>query len=64
MPYLNIILGNLHYYVDTMFDVLIEYYHMGVENNRIIFYDIEKDEMLYWKALGLDEKGKRLILKK
>lgn len=63
MPYLNIILGNLHYYVDTMFDVLIEYYHMGVENNRIIFYDIEKEEMLYWKVLGLDEKGKKVDIK-
>ncbi len=63
MPYLNIILENLHYYVDTMFDVLIEYYHMGIENNRIIFYDIEKDEMLYWGALGLDEKGKKVDIK-
>lgn len=60
MPYLDIILGNLHYYVDAMFDVLIEYYHMGIENNKIIFYDIEKDEMLYWKNLGLDEKGKKV----
>lgn len=63
MPYLNIILGNLHYYVDTMFDVLIEYYHMGIENNRIIFYDIEKEEMLYWEMLGLDEKGKKVDVK-
>lgn len=63
MPYLNIILGNLHYYIDTMFDVLIEYYHMGVENNRIIFYDIEKEEMLYWETLGLDEKGKKIDIK-
>ncbi len=46
-----------------MFDVLIEYYHMGVENNRIIFYDIEKDEMLYWEALGLDEKGREVDIK-
>lgn len=38
MPYLEIVLGNLHYYVDAMFDVLIEYYHMGIANNRIIFY--------------------------
>ena len=60
MPYLNIILGNLHYYVDAMFDALIEYYHMGIESNRIIFYDIEKEEMLYWKVLGLDEKGKKV----
>ncbi len=42
MPYLEIVLGNLHYYVDAMFDVLIEYYHMGIANNRIIFFDIEK----------------------
>ena len=60
LPYLNIILGNLHYYVDAMFDALIEYYHMGIESNRIIFYDIEKEEMLYWKVLGLDEKGKKV----
>ena len=60
LPYLNIILGNLHYYVDAMFDALIEYYHMGIECNRIIFYDIEKEDMLYWKVLGLDEKGKKV----
>ena len=58
MPYLEIVLGNLHYYVDAMFDVLIEYYHMGIANNRIIFFDIEKEEILYWKNLGLDEIGK------
>lgn len=63
MPYLNIILGNLHYYIDTMFDVLIEYYHMGIGDNRIIFYDIEKEEMLYWKTLGLDDKGKKIDIK-
>ena len=60
MPYLEIVLGNLHYYVDAMFDVLIEYYHMGIANNRIIFFDIEKEEILYWKNLGLDEKGKKV----
>lgn len=63
MPYLDVILGNLHYYVDTMFDVLIEYYHMGIENNKIIFYDIEKEEMNYWRLLGLDEKGKKVNAK-
>lgn len=60
MPYLEIVLGNLHYYVDAMFDVLIEYYHMGIANNGIIFFDIEKEEILYWKNLGLDEKGKKV----
>lgn len=60
MPYLNVILGNLHYYVDSMFDALIEYYHLGVENNRTIFFDIEKEEILYWRELGLDDKGKKV----
>lgn len=37
MPYLNVILGNLHYYVDAMFDILIEYYHLGFEDNHNVF---------------------------
>ena len=36
-------------YVDTMFDVLIEYYHMGIKNNKIIFRNVEKEEMLHWE---------------
>lgn len=63
MPYLNIILGNLHYYVDSMFDVLIEYYHLGIESNRTIFYDIEKEEILYLTELGLDNRGKKVETK-
>lgn len=63
MPYLNIILGNLHYYVDSLFDVLIEYYHLGVQTNKTIFYDIEKNETLYWQLLGLDDKGKNVTAK-
>lgn len=63
MPYLNVVLGNLHYYIDTIFDVLIEHYHLEMQNNRIIFYDIEKEEMLYWEVLGLDEKGKKIEAK-
>ena len=34
MPYLNVILGNLHYYIDAMFDLLIEYYHLEIEHNH------------------------------
>lgn len=60
MPYLYIILGNLHYYVDAMFDVLIEYYHLGIERNQSVFYHIQKEELWYWQMLGLDDKGKKI----
>lgn len=60
MPYLNIILGNLHYYIDAMFDLLIEYYHLGIERNQYIFYDVQKEEMRHLNLLGLDEKGKKV----
>lgn len=61
MPYLNIILGNLHYYIDAMFDLLIEYYHLEIEHNHNIFYHVQKEEMQYWNCLGLDEKGKKIV---
>jgi hypothetical protein len=60
MPYINVILGNLHYYVDAMFDLLIEYYHMGIQQNQYVFYDIQKEEMQYWNTLGLDDMGKKV----
>ncbi len=60
MPYLNIILGNLHYYIDTMFDLLIEYYHLGIKQNQYIFYHVQKTEMMHLNLLGLDEKGKKI----
>lgn len=61
MPYLNIILGNLHYYIDAMFDLLIEYYHLGIKHNQYIFYHIQKTEMMHLNLLGLDEKGKKIV---
>lgn len=60
MPYLNIILGNLHYYIDAMFDLLIEYYHLGIKQNQYIFYHVQKTEMIHLNLLGLDEKGKKI----
>ena len=60
MPYLDIILGNLHYYIDAMFDLLIEYYHLGIKKNQYIFYHVQKEEVRYWNILGLDEKGKKI----
>lgn len=64
MPYLNIILGNLHYYIDAMFDILIEYYHLGIKRNQYVFYLVQKEEIMHWNLMGLDEKGKKLIHKK
>ncbi len=61
MPYLNIILGNLHYYIDAMFDLLIEYYHLKIKHNQTIFYHVQKEEMQYWNCLGLDDKGKKIV---
>lgn len=60
MPYLHVILGNLHYYLDAMFDVLIEYYHLGIDRNQSIFFHIQKEELRYWNILGLDDKGKKI----
>lgn len=60
MPYLNIILGNLHYYVDSMFDLLIEYYHLGIKQNQYIFYHVQKEELRHWDLLGVDEKGRKI----
>lgn len=61
MPYLNVILGNLHYYIDAIFDLLIEYYHLEIEHNHNIFYHVQKEEMQYWNCLGLDDKGKKIV---
>ena len=61
MPYLNVILGNLHYYIDAMFDLLIEYYHLEIEHNHNIFYHAQKEEIQYWNCLGLDDKGKKIV---
>ena len=58
MPYLDIILGNLHYYIDALFEVLIEYYHIGITRNKTIFYDIAKEEMHHWELLGVNDHGK------
>ena len=61
MPYFETILSNLHYYIDAMFDLLIEYYHLGIKKNQYIFYHVQKEEVRYWNILGLDEKGKKII---
>jgi hypothetical protein len=46
-----------------MFDLLIEYYHLGIETNKTVFYHVEKEEMRYWDLLGLDDKGKKIETK-
>lgn len=58
MPYLNVILGNLHYYLDCLMNTLMEYYYLGYESSSTIYFLLEKNEMMYHKLLGQDSKAK------
>lgn len=53
MPYVDVIAENLHFYVDELFDVLIEYYHNGIINNASIYKNIEVEEISYLRELGV-----------
>lgn len=59
MPYLNIIVENLHFYVDVLIDTLIEYYHMGLMNHLSIYKNIADDEMSHYIDLGVSLIGKK-----
>ena len=52
MPYIKIITENLHFYVDELLDVLIEYYHVKMLDNSSIYRNISVEEISYYKALG------------
>lgn len=53
MPYVDTIAENLHFYVDELLDVLIEYYHVGIANNASIYKNIEFEEVSYFGELGV-----------
>lgn len=53
MPYVDTIAENLHFYVDELLDVLIEYYHVGITNNASIYKNIEFEEVSYFGELGV-----------
>ena len=57
MPYLSIIIENFHFYVDVLFDTLIEYYHLGLLNHTSIYKDILSKETSYNAKLGINIKS-------
>ena len=57
MPYLSIIIENLHFYVDVLFDTLIEYYHLGLLKHTSIYKDILSKETSYYAKLGINIKS-------
>lgn len=60
MPYRDIIIENLHYYVDVLIDTLIEYYNIGIIAHTSIYRDILNGQANYYAALGtpLNKKSK------
>lgn len=57
---MNILVENLHYYVDVLLDTLIEYYQIGLFNNSSIFKNIINDETNHYLKLGMNLKNKKL----
>ena len=64
MPYRNIIVENLHFYVDVLLDTLIEYYHIDLLNHASIYEGILAQQISYYVTLGvpLDNKGKQTVV--
>lgn len=52
MPYRDIIIENLHYYVDVLIDTLIEYYNIGFTTHTSIYKSILNEQANYYVALG------------
>lgn len=59
MPYRNQLVENLHYYVDTLLDTLIEYYCMGFKDENSIYRDMICSETVYYEKLGLQVMNKK-----
>lgn len=53
MSYRDIIVENLHFYVDALFDTIIEYYHLGMKNHASIYKDILNKELEHHHKLGM-----------
>lgn len=52
MPYRDIIIENLHYYVDVLIDTLIEYYNNDIISNSSIYKHLLNNQASYQVALG------------
>lgn len=59
MPYRNLLIENLHFYVDTLFNTLIEYYFLDLTNNDSIYMNIRCEETLYHEKLGFPVRNKK-----
>lgn len=53
MPYRDMLVENLHFYVDVLIDTLIEYYHIGLLNHSSIFRNILSEEANFYITLGM-----------
>ena len=66
MPYRDIIVENLHYYVDVLVDTLMEYYRIGFLNHASIYKNILSEEASHYVSLGMPinkkEKAKTIEL--
>ena len=64
MPYRDMIVENLHFYVDVLLDTLIEYYHIGLLNHASIYKNIYIEEIEYHVSLGipLNGNGKQTVV--
>ena len=51
---MSLIAENLHFYVDELLDVLVEYYHIGINNNSSIFKNVSCEEVSYYRELGVN----------
>lgn len=59
MPYRDLLVENLHFYVDSLLDTLIQYYCIGFEDNSSIYRDIICKETLHYQKLGVPIKNKK-----
>ena len=53
MPYRDLLVENLHFYVDSLLDTLIQYYYTGYSDNDSIYRDITSNETIHYQKLGV-----------
>ena len=53
MPYRDLLVENLHFYVDSLLETLMQYYLRGYRNNNNIYRDIMISENSHYLKLGL-----------
>lgn len=53
MPYRDSLVENLHFYVDSLLDTLIQYYCIGYSDNDSIYRDVICNETLHHQKLGV-----------